>query len=190
MSPEPAPVEPIRLGYALTHDDLRDGIAAQQRRGWLRWLVPILTVAALASVGKGLYSAEVWQLPAGAVAIVVVVVLVLAAIIAGLGILLVRLALAAMYRWQAHLLVRGNPWLSQPVRATVTDAGIHLRSAAEDATIAWSRHPFYIETDRSFVLLSSKRLGAMLVVLPKRGLVEADPARLRAMLAAHACERP
>jgi hypothetical protein len=86
--------------------------------------------------------------------------------------------------------VRGNPWLSQPVQATVTDTGIHLGSATEDATIAWSHHPFYIETDRSFVLLASKGLGAMSVVLPKRGLVEADPSQLRAMLATHVRERP
>ena len=189
MLPEPAPADPIRLGYALTLDDLRDGVAAQQRRGWVRWLVPILAVAVLAAVVRGLVSAEVWELSAGSAAIVVGVVLVLAAIIGALGVLLVRLVLAAMYRWQAHLLVRGNPWLSQPVQATVTDTGIHLRSATEDATIAWSRHPFYIETDRSFVLLSSKGLGAMSVVLPKRGLVEAGPSQLRAMLATHLRER-
>lgn len=85
--------------------------------------------------------------------------------------------------------MRGNPWLSQPVRAAVTDAGIHLRSATEDAKIAWSHYPFYVETDRSFVLLASKGLGAMSVVLPKRGLVEADPSRLRAPLATHTRER-
>jgi hypothetical protein len=186
MSPEPAP---IRLDYALTHDDVRDGVAAQQRRGWARRLVPVVGVAALAAVVAGLVSAEVWQLPAGAAAVAVGVSLVLAAVIGGLAVLVLRLMLAVVYRWQARLLVRGNPWLSQQVQATVTGTGIHLRSATEEASVAWSRHPFYIETDRSFVLLASKGLGAMSLVLPKRGLVEADPSLLRAMVALHARER-
>ncbi|MET8361935.1 YcxB family protein [Micromonospora sp. NPDC005171] len=190
MLPEPAPTDPIRLDYALTPDDLRDGVAAQQRRGWVRWLVPILAVAVLAAVVEGLVSAEVWEFPTDAAAIVVGLGLVLAAIIGGIAVLLARLALAATYRWQAHLLVRGNPWLSQPIQAMVTDTGIHLRSAAVDATIAWSHHPFYIETDRSFVLLASKGLAATSVVLPKRGLVEAGLSQLRAMLATHVRERP
>lgn len=190
MLPEPAPADSIRLGYALTHEDLRDGIAAQQRRGWVRWLVPILVIAVLAGIVVGLFSAETEELSARAAAIALGVILVLAAIIGGLAVLLVRLALAAMYHWQARLLLRGNPWLSQPVQATVTAAGIHLRSATEEATVSWAHHPFYLETDRSFVLLASKGLGATLVVLPKRGLVAADPAQLRAMLATHARERP
>ena len=84
----------------------------------------------------------------------------------------------------------GKPVAVPGARATVTDTGIHLRSATEDATIAWSHHPFYLETVRSFVPLASKGLGAMSVVLPKGGLVEADPSQLRAMLATHVRQRP
>ncbi|MCX4469473.1 hypothetical protein C5N14_12925 [Micromonospora sp. MW-13] len=190
MLSEVAKTRPIELAYTLTRDDLRDSVAAQQRRLWGRWLVPLLGVAALGAAISGFVSAEVWELSAGAAAIAVAIGLLVAAVIAGIALLLIRLLTAAIYRWQARLLVRGNPWLSQPVRATATDTGVHLRTSTGDATTAWSHYPYYIETNRSFVLLASKGIGAVSVVLPKRGLVEADPAQLRAMLATHARERP
>ncbi|MER5338437.1 YcxB family protein [Micromonospora sp. NPDC002717] len=190
MLPARATIRPIQLAYTLTDDDLRDSIAAQQHRLWGRWLVPVLAVAALGAAIMGFISAEIWELSAGAAAIALAIALAVTAVIAGVAILLLRLLTAAIYRWQARLLVRGNPWLSQPVHATATDAGIHLRTSTGDATTAWSHYPYYIETNRSFVLLASKGIGAMSVVLPKRGLVEADPSQLRAVLATHAHERP
>jgi len=42
--------------------------------------------------------------------------------------------------------------------------------------------------DRSFVFLASKGLAAMAFVLPKRALVDGDPARLRTVLDAY-CQR-
>jgi YcxB-like protein len=190
MLPERATTRPIQLAYTLTHDDLRDSVAAQQHRLWGRWLVPVLVVAALGAAVMGFIFTEIWELSVGAAAIAAAITLVVTAVIVGIALLLLRLLTTAIYRWQARLLVRGNPWLSQPVHATATDTGIHLRSGTGDATTAWSHYPYYIETNQSFVLLASKGIGAMSVVLPKRGLVDADPSQLRAMLATHARERP
>jgi hypothetical protein len=147
-------------------------------------------VAAVGASIKGLLSAEVGELSAGAAAIAVAIGVALVAVIVGVALLLLRLLSAAIYRWQTGLLVRGNPWLSQPVHATATDTGIRFRSGTADAVTAWSHYPYYFETNRSFVLLASKGVGAAFVVLPKRGLVEADPSQLRALLATHARERP
>jgi YcxB-like protein len=108
----------------------------------------------------------------------------------GFGLLLFRFLVAArwMYRWQVRLLMRGNPWLSEPIRAIVDDTGLRLTSASRSETAAWSQYLRYVETDRSFVLRASERLGAAVLVLPKRGLVTGDPAPLRALLETH-CQR-
>ena len=105
----------------------------------------------------------------------------------GLGLLLFRLLVAArwIYRWQVRLIMRGNPWLSEPIRATVDDTGLRLTSASRSETAAWSHYLRYVETERSFVLRASERLGAAVLVLPKRGLVTGDPAPLRALLETH-----
>ena len=182
MTSERVTTSPIELRYTLNSDDLVDGIAAQLRGIWRRGLVLLLTVPPLLGLAIGFVRSEVWELPAGAVAIIVAACLVLAFVIVGFGLLLYRLLLRWIYRWQARLILRGNPWLSQPIQTTVTDTGIHASNATGESRWSWSHYQLYIETDRSFVLLASQGLGAMALVLPKRGLVGEDAARLRALL--------
>lgn len=178
----------IELHYTLTPDDLLDGVAAQMRSLWRRGLVALLTVPPLVGLAIAFVRSEVWELPADAAPIIAVVSLVLVLVAAGFSLLLYRLLLRWSYRWQARLIMRGNPWLSQPIRTTVTDTGVHASNATGESRSSWSQYPLYVETDRSFVLLASKGLGAMALVLPKRGLVGEDPEPLRALLATH-CHR-
>ncbi|MGH8827461.1 MAG: YcxB family protein [Jiangellaceae bacterium] len=185
MPAEQSTTSPIELRYTLTSEDLFDGIVAQQRGIRPRWLVALVTVAVLAGLAKGLVSSTVWELSAWAVATVVVVSLVLLLVGAGISLLLIRVLTAWIYRWQVRLIVRGNPWLFQPIRATVTEAGVHVSNATGESRSGWAQFPLYAETDRSFVLLASARRGAVALVLPKRGLVESDAAPLRALLATH-----
>lgn len=182
MTSEQVRTGPIELRYTLTSDDLFDGVAAQLRGVWRRGLFFLLTVAPLLGLAAGLVRSEVWELSADAVSIVAVAALVLVLVIVGFSLLLYRLLLRWMYRWQARLLLRGNPWLSQPIQTTVTDTGVHASNATGEARSSWSQYPLYVETDKSFVLLASKGLGAMALVLPKRGLVGEDAAPLRALL--------
>lgn len=185
VSAEQRTAYPIELRYTLTSDDLFDGIVAQQRSVRPRWLIALVTVAVLAGLAEGLISSAVWELPAWAVATVVVVSLVLALVGAGSSLLLIRALTAGIYRWQARLIGRGNPWLFHPIRAMVTEAGIQVSNATGESRSGWVQYPLYAETDRSFVLLASERRGAVALVLPKRGLVGSDPAPLRALLATH-----
>ncbi|WP_328475210.1 YcxB family protein [Actinoplanes sp. NBC_00393] len=186
MSSEPATTAPIRLDYTLTPEDLRDAVAAQQRRGWLRRRVPMMIVVVAAATLTGLAAARVWEMPPGAALIAIVLAAAVASVLGTIAVLVLNLILAGVYRWQAHLLIRGNPSLSQPAQGTVTATGIHLRSATDEATYGWASYPLAIETDRSFVLLASRGLGAMVIVLPKRGVVDTDPSHLRALLTTHA----
>ncbi|WP_262282238.1 YcxB family protein [Micromonospora sp. MA102] len=184
MSSEQVTVGPVELGYTLAEDDLLDGFVAHRRRVRRPWLVPVLIGAALVGLLLGrVLAGGSWAMSAVDAAALAMVVLVGI----GLGLLLFRLLVAArwMYRWQVRLLMRGNPWLSEPIRATVDDTGLRLRSASRSETAAWSQYLRYVETDRSFVLRASERLGAVVLVLPKRGLVAGDPARLRALLDTH-----
>ncbi|HEU0042893.1 MAG TPA: YcxB family protein [Jiangellaceae bacterium] len=185
MSAEQCTTSPIELHYTLTSEDLFDGIVAQQRGFRPRWLIALVTVAVLAGLAKGLVSATIWELSAWAVAAVVVVSLVLVLVAAGSSLLLLRVLFAWIFRWQARLIVRGNPWLSQPIRATVTETGVHVSNSTGESRSGWAQYPVYAETDRSFVLLASQRRGAVMLALPKRGLVGSDPAPLRALLATH-----
>jgi hypothetical protein len=180
---------PIELRYTLTTDDLLDGIAAQMR-GIRRWSVAVLVFIPLVGIGIGSVMSEVWTLPADAFPIIAVAFLAILVVAVGLGLLLYRPILRLAYRWQARLLLRGNPWLTQPIRSTITDAGIETANATAEARSSWSQYPLYVETDRSFVLLASKGLGAVALVLPKHGLVGEDPARLRAMLDTNSNRRP
>ncbi|MGI5524689.1 YcxB family protein [Micromonospora sp. CA-259024] len=188
MSSEQVTTGAIELRYTLTSDDLRDGVAAQQRGIWRRGLVALLTVPPLLGLAEGFVRLEVWELPADAVSIIVVASLLLALVIVGFSVLLYRLLLLLVYRWQARLILRGNPWLSQPIQTTVTDTGVHVSNATGESRSSWSQYPLYHESDQSFVLLASRGLGAMALVLPKRGLVGEDAARLRAVLDTH-CHR-
>jgi len=184
----------VQLSFALSADDLLDGVIAQSRAGRRRrWVFPALVVfAPLVGLAIGFVSAHAWEVSADAVPKLVMVSLGLLVGGMGFGLLLyllcVRLLPVALYRWQARLIMRGNPWMSRPVRGTVTDAGVHLVNSAAESTSTWSQFPLYAETEQSFVLQASKRRGAAVLVVPKRGLVDADAAVLRTLLDAH-CER-
>ncbi|MEU4472935.1 YcxB family protein [Micromonospora sp. NPDC023888] len=183
MSSEQVTVDPAELTYTLNEEDWLDGFVAHRRRLRRPWLVPILIVAALV----GLVISNGFR----AMSAVDVAILGTAALIAiGFGLLLFRFLITArwMYRWQVRLIMRGNPWLTEPIRAIVDDTGLRLTSASRSETAAWSQYLRYVETDRSFVLRASERLGAAVLVLPKRGLVTGDPAPLRALLETH-CHR-
>jgi hypothetical protein len=187
MSSEQLTVGPVELSYTLTEDDWLDGFVAHRRRVRRPWLVPVLIVAALFGLLLGnVISDGSRAMSAGDVAALATVALVGV----GLGLLLFRLLVAArwVYRWRVRLIMRANPWLSEPIRATVDDTGLRLTSASRSETAAWSQYPRYVETERSFVLRASERLGAAVLVLPKRGLVMGDPAPLRALLETH-CHR-
>ncbi|MEV4619063.1 YcxB family protein [Asanoa sp. NPDC049573] len=184
---EQVTVGPVTLGYTLTEADWVDGLVAH-RRGLRRpWLLPLLIVAAL--VGVLLGHARSGRSSAMTVTDVVVLV---AVAVGGVvfGLLLFRFLVRArwIYRWQARLIMRGNPWLSEPIRAVVDGSGLRLTSASRTETAAWSQYLRYVETDRSFVLRASDRAGAAVLVLPKRGLDSGDPAPLRALLEAN-CDR-
>jgi hypothetical protein len=187
MSSEQVTVGPVEFSYTLTEEDWLDGFVAHRRRVRRPWLVPLLIVAALVGLllGRVILGRSRAMSP-GYVAVLAAVVL----LDIGLGLLLFRLLVGArwIYRWQAGLIMRGNPWLSEPIRATVDDTGLRLTSASRSETAAWSQYLRYVETDRSFVLRASERLGAAVLVLPKRGLVTGDPAPLRALLETH-CHR-
>jgi hypothetical protein len=192
MSAVPIPIEPVELRYALTPDDCLDAIVAQRRGIRRPWIVPVLTTAVVGALGYGVVvTGGLRNLPPGATAILAGTVSALA-LIAVVGFsLLARFLLASrwIYRWHVRLLTRGNPWLLQPVQAAVTDTGLHVANATGSSTVRWHQYPLYVETDRSFVLLTSAGLGATVLVLPKRGLVAADPARLRALLETHSQRR-
>jgi hypothetical protein len=187
MSAEQVTVGPLELGYALTEADWVDGFIAHRRRLRRPWLLPLLIVAALVGILVG----HVRSGRSSAMSVTEVVVLVAVAVTSvGFGLLLFRFLVRArwIYRWQARLIMRGNPWMSEPIRAVVDDAGLRLTSASRTETAAWSQYPRYVETDQSFVLRASDRRGAAILVLPKRGVDTGDPAPLRALLEAH-CDR-
>jgi hypothetical protein len=177
----------VELDYTLTEDDWIDSFIAHRRRLRRPWLVPLLIAAALV----GLLLGRVRSGGAGPTSVADGAVLTTLTVVGvGLGLLLFRRLVAArwLHRWQARLLMRGNPWLSDPIRAVVDDTGLLLASASRAENSAWSQYPRYVETDRSFVLRASERAGAAVLVLPKRGLVDADPTTLHALLEAH-CQR-
>ncbi|MEU5791447.1 YcxB family protein [Micromonospora purpureochromogenes] len=190
MPSENVTAHPVQLRYVLTSDDLLDGFAAQNRsiaRPWyVRWLSTLLTVGLLAVVFVS--SAVSGDVAAGTAVIgAVVVFIVVVPVVVGFSLLLRRLFGGSrwIYRLQVRQIMRGNPALSQPMQATVTDTGVHLSSAAGQSTTSWAQHQLHVETDRSFVLLASERRGGAVLVLPKRGLDAAGLAPLRSLLSAH-----
>ncbi|MEV4620836.1 YcxB family protein [Asanoa sp. NPDC049573] len=173
----------VELEYTLSEDDWLEGFVAHRRHIRRPWLVPLLVAAALVGLllGRALGGGPVpTSLTDAAVTVAAV----------GLGLLLCwRLVVARwLHRWQARLLIRGNPWLSKPIRAFVDDNGLLLASPSRAETSPWSHYLRYVETERSFVLRESELTGSAVLVLPKRGLVEADPSLLRSLLEAH-CHR-
>ena len=123
MSSEQVSVGPVELNYTLTEDDWLDGFIAHRRRVRRPWLVPVLIVAALV----GLLIGRVISDGSRAMSAADVAALATVALVGvGLGLLLFRFLVAArwMYRWQVRLIMRGNPWLSEPIRATVDDTGL------------------------------------------------------------------
>ncbi|MFI7661476.1 YcxB family protein [Micromonospora parva] len=190
MPSENVTAHPVQLHYTLTSDDLLDGFAAQNRsipRPWyLRWLSSLLTVGLLAVVFVS--SAVSGNVAAGTAVIgAVFVFVVVVPVVVGFSLLLRRLFGGSRWIYRLHVrqIMRGNPALSQPMQATVTDTGVHLSSAAGQSTTSWAQHPLHVETDRSFVLLASERRGGAVLVLPKRGLDAAGLAPLRSLLSAH-----
>jgi hypothetical protein len=182
MMSEHVTMDPIELCYTLTQDDLVDGIAAQQRGMWRGWRIVLLVVPGLLGLAIGLVRSEAWSLPADSVPMIAAASLVIVLLAAGAGLLIHRLFVRRIHLWQARLLLRGNPGLSQPIRTTASDVGICADHATGASISSWSLYPLYVETAQSFVLLASKRISAMALVLPKRALVGDDTARLRAML--------
>ncbi|HEY0697696.1 MAG TPA: YcxB family protein [Micromonospora sp.] len=189
MPAEHVAAAPVELHYTPTLEDMADAVAAQQGPIGRSWRVPVLSVAALAALLHAAVTFDLRATSPAAIALYAVELLLPPLLTVGLCLLLFRLLGRWQYRWQARLVLRGNPWMSQPMRTIVTDQGIRLNNATGTSTHAWSQYPLYVETERSFVLLASKGLGAMFFVLPKRGLVNADPAPLRALLAAHSRQR-
>jgi hypothetical protein len=187
MSSEQVTVGSVELSYTLTQEDWTDGFVAHRRRVRRPWLIPLLIGAALVGLLPRLVSDGSWPMSGTDVAVLATVALGAT----GFGLLLFRFLVGVrwVYRWQARMVMRGNPWLSEPIRATVEDSGLRLTSASRSETAAWSHYLRYVETDRSFVLRASERLGAAVLVLPKRGLLTGDPAPLRALLDAHCPER-
>jgi hypothetical protein len=179
MSAESATTSRIELHYSLTKDDLLDALAAQRRsvrRPWyLRRLRPLLTativvIAVLRAVsGKNVSGSSV-----AALAVVLIVAL-LATV--GFSLLLGRVLDRSRmaYRLPVRLIMRGNPALSEAMQATVTDTGMHLVTAGAETTWRWAHYPLHVETDRSFVLLTSPRSGAAVLVLPKTGTRRGGP---------------
>lgn len=184
MSSEQVTAGPVELSYTLTEDDLLDGFVAHRRGVRRPWLIPLVIGYALLGCLIGVISTGGFPTTSGVDLAVLAAVAVFAA---GFGLVLFRLLVGAhwLYRWQVRLFVRGNPWMCEPIEAAVDDAGLRLRSQSRSESAAWSQYLRYVETERSFVLRASERLGAMVLVLPKRGLVTGDPAPLRALLEAH-----
>ncbi|MEV0809863.1 YcxB family protein [Micromonospora sp. NPDC050200] len=189
MPSENVAAHPVQLHYTLTSDDLLDGFAAHNRsipRPWyLRWLSTLLGTGML---GVVFVSSVLSQNLTGAAAVAIGVVFIVAVLVGvGFNLLLRRLfgGSRMIYRLHVRQIMRGNPALSQPMQATVTDTGVRLSSAAGQSTTTWAQYPLHVETDRSFVLLASERRGAGVLVLPKRGLDAAILAPLRSLLSAH-----
>lgn len=180
MTAEQVTTEPIEVRYTPTQDDLAEGFAAR-RRGWR---VVVLAVTVLLALAVGFLRSGAWDLPTDSAAVVVAVLLAV-----GLGLLANRFLLRGIHRWRARLVLRGNPRLSQPVRAGVSDLGVSADNATGASMSSWSLYPLYVERKRSFVLLASAGLTAMPLVLPKRALPEDDIARLRTVLDLHSQRR-
>ncbi|MEV4539845.1 YcxB family protein [Asanoa sp. NPDC049518] len=181
-------LEPIECRYTLTRNDLVDAMTAQQHGRWRRSWVVVLLGAGLVGVGIGFARSEGGALSAGATVLVAVVCLAAVLLGVGFGLVTRRFLMRWVRLWQVALIMRGNPALAQPVRTVVSDAGISMENATGSAKSAWAQYPLYTETDRCFVFLTSKGLGAMALALPKRALDGDDTARLRAVLDAY-CHR-
>ncbi|MFE9691498.1 YcxB family protein [Micromonospora sp. NPDC005806] len=186
MAAPDATTQPVRIEYTVTAHDLLDGLTEAHRVVRRPWYLRRPFLYALGVViGVGIAAAgdppssDSWLALVGLAAVVLVAV--------GVAHLLLRLMnpVKLTYRWSARQLVRGNPMLAQPLSAAVGDDGIQLASATGESAVRWTQYPFHSETPKSFVLLASNRIGATVLVLPKRAMGESDVAGLQALLAAH-----
>ncbi|MFR9778882.1 hypothetical protein ACL02O_22880 [Micromonospora sp. MS34] len=190
MSTADAPTaEPVRLEYTLAADDLLDGLTAAHRvvqRPWYLRHLNLLIVAGvvLFFVAKTALSGDTSATSWIALAVASVVVLLLTVLMTWL---FRRVADPAKltYRWSSRQLIRGNPMLAQPLRVVVGADGVQVASAAGETTARWTQHPYHVETAKSVALLASDRIGAAVLVLPKRAMGKGDLTVLRALLAAH-----
>jgi YcxB-like protein len=164
----------VRLTVLCEPADYADGLAARRcgrprRKDWLSLLLLIPALLSLVVTGH-------WVL--------VTVVSIL------LGLTLVSTAVSFFfphvpYLLMARALVKNNrPAIDGTI--IVTDAGLGFSNSDLQSTIGWSRYQRFVETDRSFVLLTSDKLNAGIFVLPKRAVTEPRGVdQLRVLLSRH-----
>jgi hypothetical protein len=105
-------------------------------------------------------------------------------VVAVLAALAGMLLIATIPRWMALQAWRAHPRLQGgEMEATVSAAGVHIRSPGAVNDCAWDLFLRVHETDRAFLLPLSKELTSS-VALPKRAMANGatDIAALRAML--------
>jgi hypothetical protein len=173
-------MQTVMLRFSLIDDDVLDAAVAQYRaarRPWyLRW--PFLGL--LVAIGVVSLAVLVGPLTAGRVPSATVAVPILLIIVP-----LVYANPRLLYRTTVRRLMRSNPTLSLPMTVTVSQAGVSTASAVGETSSHWTQYPYHTETERSFFLFASDRLGGVVQILPKRGLSIVDPEPLRSLLAAH-----
>ncbi|MEV0715433.1 YcxB family protein [Asanoa sp. NPDC050611] len=190
MTAQQATMGEIELSYTLTDDDLAEGIAAQRRGIRRGWWAALLMVPALVGLAIGLVRSAVWEAPADAAPQTAIACVAAVLLAVGVGLLTRRLLVRRIHRWQARLLMRGNPTLARPIRTTVSSVGISVDNATGASMSSWSMFPLYVEGDHVFVLVASEGPGATALVLPRRALPDDDTARLRAVLDTYSHRRP
>ncbi|GAA1040514.1 hypothetical protein GCM10009557_62010 [Virgisporangium ochraceum] len=195
MSTPPPDVDgAVRLTYALTVDDLTDGLLAQSAAHRPRFLRSPLFLTAVAALALAILLGDALVFHVAGLNVVAVLIGWVVAI-AGLVFVVHRVSDATLRRLPvgarvifgltARILMRGTPTLAERTRTVVDGTGLHVTAETAGWTAAWAQYPVHRETDGSFALFASDRTGAQIVVLPKRGLAEPDAERLRALLATH-----
>jgi YcxB-like protein len=101
-------------------------------------------------------------------------------LIPGVLLVLVGLVMAApstgrvIARRNLRRLWKDNPGIAEPAEATVSDTGVHRRSADDETSWEWSAFPVWIETPDLFVLSQSEQRYGAFVSLPKRAVDDRD----------------
>lgn len=176
----------VELRYTLTAEDVLDGLTARHRsvrRPWYLRHSRLLVILAVVSIVY-LSAARSGGLSRAGLLVFLVLILLTALVIVATR-LAMRVPARMIQRASVRRMVRDNPAFCQPMVSTVSPAGLHVISGSGESTVRWTQYPLHVETERAFVLFASERPGGAMHVLPKRGLVEADPASLRALLASH-----